>query len=270
MSAVLGIDAAWTATEPSGVSLVACRDSHWRCIAVAPSYEAFLGLAEGRPVGWDQHRFRGSAPDVPALLAAAQRLAGAGVDLVTVDMPLSTQPIAARRCADNAISQAYGARGCSAHSPGITRPGVLGAALSRSFADAGFVLATTTVLPSAGPWLLEVYPHPALLALLGRDYRVPYKVSRSRRYWPMQPPARRIAALLREFAAIHDALTAVFGPLPLPPPSQIASQTLSALKRYEDALDALVCAWVGVQFLAGKARPYGDAAAAVWCPAGGE
>ncbi len=267
MSVVLGIDAAWTPGEPSGVALVVSRGSAWRCIAVAPSYATFLSLPEGAAVDWQQRRFSGSAPDVRALLAAARRLAGASVDLVTVDMPISKQPIEGRRTADNAVSKAFGARGCSAHSPGVVRPGALGATLSQAFADAGFPVATTTARPSTGPHLLEVYPHPALLSLLGRDFRVPYKVSRARRYWPSKTSARRIEALLTEFGAIYDALTAVFGPLPLPHPSQITSETLSALKRHEDALDALVCAWVGVQFLAGKAQPYGDETAAVWCPA---
>ena len=41
-------------------------------------------------------------------------------------------------------------------------------------------------------------------------------------------------------------------------------ETLAALKRYEDTLDALVCAWVGMQFANGLAIPYGDESAAIW------
>ncbi len=41
-------------------------------------------------------------------------------------------------------------------------------------------------------------------------------------------------------------------------------RSLAALKRYEDALDALVCAWVGIEFLAGRARAMGDAEAVIW------
>lgn len=266
MTAVLGIDAAWTSREPSGVALVTSQGAGWRCIAVAPSYEAFLALAKGVAVDWWQRRFSGSMPDVPALLAAARHLAGEPAGLVAIDMPISMQPIEGRRAADNAISQAFGARGCSAHSPGAARPGALGAALSRAFMDAGFGVATTTARPTDGPYLLEVYPHPALLSLLSRAYRIPYKVSRARRYWPLETPTRRIEALIAEFAAIYEALTVVFGVLPLPQPSNIEARTLGALKRYEDALDALICAWVGVRFLAGEAQPFGDETAAVWCP----
>jgi predicted RNase H-like nuclease len=40
----------------------------------------------------------------------------------------------------------------------------------------------------------------------------------------------------------------------------------SGLKRYEDALDALVCAWVGAKYLLGEAVAYGDGTAAIWVP----
>ena len=54
MTTVLGIDAAWTAREPSGVALVQRQASPWRCIAVAPSYAAFTALAEGHVPDWSR------------------------------------------------------------------------------------------------------------------------------------------------------------------------------------------------------------------------
>ncbi len=36
----------------------------------------------------------------------------------------------------------------------------------------------------------------------------------------------------------------------------------SEMKRYEDALDAIVCAWVGIEFLRECAYPLGDETAA--------
>lgn len=42
MISVLGIDAAWTDHEPSGVALVTGEGAgHWRCRCVAPSYASF-------------------------------------------------------------------------------------------------------------------------------------------------------------------------------------------------------------------------------------
>jgi predicted RNase H-like nuclease len=43
--------------------------------------------------------------------------AGEPTTLVTVDMPVSTSPILGRRATDRAVSRAFGAQWCSAHSP---------------------------------------------------------------------------------------------------------------------------------------------------------
>ena len=139
MTVVLGIDAAWTATEPSGVALVVSDLGGWRCIAVAPSYDAFLALPSGASADWRRSRFCGSAVEVPQLLDAARSLAGDTVDLVTIDMPVATVPITGRRTADNVISASFGGRGCSTHTPSADRPGSLGSSLSAAFAAAGFL-----------------------------------------------------------------------------------------------------------------------------------
>ena len=51
IACVLGIDAAWTAHHPSGVALVQRTTTGWSCLAVATSYEAFIGQPTGRV--WD-------------------------------------------------------------------------------------------------------------------------------------------------------------------------------------------------------------------------
>ena len=93
MSAILGIDAAWTLTQPSGVALVRKTSETWECVALAPSYSAFIALGKGIHVGWSDGR-SGAAPDVRQLLAASQSICGDAVDVVAVDMPLSRKPIA--------------------------------------------------------------------------------------------------------------------------------------------------------------------------------
>jgi len=52
MRAILGIDAAWTEGEPTGVALIQGEGSSWSTAAVAPSYEAFVALSQGVPVNW--------------------------------------------------------------------------------------------------------------------------------------------------------------------------------------------------------------------------
>ena len=155
---VLGIDAAWTKSEPSGVAVLVSSGSDWRCLCVAPSYHAFLSLAEGCPVAWRDGRFAGCVPDARALLDSAHKLAGAPVDVVAIDMPVATVPIVGRREADNCISAAFGSRGCSTHSPSATRPGPLGECLSDEFKRAGYSIVHAAETAGMPMRLVEVYP----------------------------------------------------------------------------------------------------------------
>lgn len=265
---VLGIDAAWTEKEPSGVALTALRDGEWRCLALAPSYEAFLGLSDGRPVDWGASRVRGTAPDPEQLIQAAASISG-GVppDVVAVDMPMATTPFVTRRTADNLVSSTFGGQWCSAHSPTADRPGAIGMVLSEGCERLGYPLAVATDAPGAHPRLIEVYPHPALLTLLALQRRFEYKASKARKFWPELNLQGRKDRLLEQYELLLARLgeTIVGIDLKLPHPTEVSS--ISALKRYEDALDALVCCWVGACYAEGQAYPLGDDSAAVWMPA---
>ena len=49
-------------------------------------------------------------------------------------------------------------------------------------------------------------------------------------------------------------------------PPRLRAFPSSRRKGVEDTLDALICAWAGVEFLRGRAEPFGDADAAIWIP----
>jgi len=184
MQAVLGIDAAWTQGEPSGVALIVDDGAGWRQIRVAPSYEAFVDVCSGRDVDWRARPSAGPCDPTALLSAAADVLGNSAIVVVAVDMPMATAPIAGRRVADDETSRAFGRNGCAVHSPSGTRPGPIGAALHSGFSRHGFSLATRITRAATTPALLEVYPHAALLRLLDVDYRLPYKIAKSNRYWP--------------------------------------------------------------------------------------
>lgn len=265
MTTILGIDAAWTATQPSGVALVQRQGARWRCIDAAPSYASFIERADGLLPDWSRTAV-GSVPDLAQVLQAATKLAGEPPALVTLDMPVATALIHGRRAADREVSRTFGAQWCSAHSPGPDRPGPLGAQLSLRFAEAGYPIATATTPGGTPHRLVEVYPHPALLALLRRDRRVPYKVGKASSYWKGAPVAVRIERLLTEFAAIRDGLATHIDDIAIPLPGASEVRSLAALKPLEDAIDALVCCWVGCEYLSGRCHPLGDETAAIWCP----
>jgi len=268
VASVLAIDPAWTADQPSGIALLHEVVLGWQCSALAPSYEQFMALADGFPVDWSTDP-TASRPDVADLFGAAERmLDGFAVDLVTVDMPVSTRAISSRRAADNAISQTFGGRGCRTHTPSATRPGHISDALCAEFRDLGYPLATATTSPGTTPALIEVYPHPALLVLMDAPYRVKYKVAKAGRYWPTVPPQERRRKLVQTWYEIRQALGETISgvELPLPTPDEAEHLRTTGLKRYEDALDALICAWVGVRYLDRRCTAFGDETAAIWIP----
>jgi len=263
---VLGIDAAWTAHQPSGIALVQKTVGGWSCLAIAPSYEAFIAQTSGQ--GWDpEQKATGSRPDPAALLQASKQLAGAEVSCVSVDMPLATTPITSRRAADNAVSSRFVNKGCAVHSPTVSRPGAIADQLHADFASLGYSLHTNGS-NQAFPALIECYPHVALLALLERDYRVPYKVSRSGKYWRAEKLTRseRIERLLDQFQAIKDGLDEHISGIPELIPAASEVSTLASLKPVEDMLDGLICAWIGIEHLEGRTVGLGDDTAAIWVP----
>lgn len=265
MNLILALDPAWTTRHPSGVALVARDGADSMCLGLAPSYRQFVDLSSGQAVDWTE-RPPGGLPPVDDLLESARLIAGKYPDMVTVDMPVSRSPITGRRVADNAISRAFGARGCSTHSPSTDRPGEVGAHLTTHLFERGYELLTTSSDRRRGCVLVEVYPHPALLVLMQRDYQVPYKVSRRNKYWKDVPPAQRKSNLVTELVQIFDRLRGQIDGLDATWLKGLDLISFEAMKRYEDTLDALVCAWVGVKILEGAAKPYGDDEGAVWVP----
>lgn len=259
MRTVLGIDAAWTATEPSGVPLAKENESGWELVAAEPSYRHFVARAGGEDIS--RTRPAGSEPPIAGLLEACVALTGQRPDLVAIDMPLARSPIVRRRFADNAVSKAYGARKCGTHTPSATRPGNMSDFLTARLSAAGYPLATKAITP---PCLIEVYPHPALIELMSAPERLPYKVAKMSKYWPNMSCTDRRRCLFANWSSIVDRLDRqIYGTaehLRLPK----VNAPKWALKSAEDLIDAAVCVWVGIAALDGHAQSFGDGDAAIW------
>lgn len=256
-AAVLGIDAAWTEAKPSGVALIERAAGRWQCVDVQWSYGNFLG-ANAAETNW---------PGAAALVAASNCVAGGNLTVVAADIPLSLRPIVGRRTADQAVSTAFGSAKCSTHTPSAVRPGKLADQMRQDFAAEGYELATKATPVGTSRCLIEVYPHPALLTLCTRKERLPYKAGKRARYWKDKTPAERLDLLFAEWLVILEALRERIDGITLDLPAETMG---TELKRFEDMLDALICAWVGAEYLDGRARPYGDDEAAIWVPTSAE
>lgn len=96
--------------------------------------------------------------------------------------------------------------------------------------------------------------------------RLTYKESKISKYWPNLTPADRLISLRQCFNQLSQALDSKISGIELPSLNTLEMPKRHMLKAYEDALDALVCAWVGAEYLAGRAEAYGDETAAIWVP----
>jgi predicted RNase H-like nuclease len=261
MRCVLGIDAAWTSTQPSGVALVRETPKRWQLVAVAASYHAYHMQAGALEKSLENSEvFKPVASD---LLATSHALCGAPVDLIAIDMPLSHQPITGRRISDNLVSRLYGSRKCGTHTPSAIRPGRISDVLKQGFEAAGYSLLTH--MPAAHG-LIEAYPHPALVELTSAPERLPYKAKKIGKYWPELNAAERRIQLFRKWDEIVIALDREIDGVADALPKVQTQASGAALKAYEDALDAVICAWIGICALTGTALPYGDDNSAIWIP----
>ena len=105
-----------------------------------------------------------------------------------------------------------------------------------------------------------------MLELCNSNYRVPYKLARRARYWPQAGPADRLNEIRMSWDRILECLKRRIA---FNFAIDCTGKPLRFWKAWEDVIDALVCCWVGLEWLKGRARPYGDEAAAIWAPEGG-
>ena len=261
MATILGIDAAWRVGNPTGVALITSANGRWHCRRVCPTAHAFIESAFG-PRQWPRIYLMEAL--VSELIRAAAAFAGEPVTLVALDLPLSLAPFQGRRVADNEVSRLYGRYGCPTHSPTADCPGPLGEAYSDALLREGFALRTAAD-DLHFPGAIEVYPHTAILTMLNAEFRLPYKVAKTTRFWPgVARPVRRrlILGVLQTILTRLQEDIDIEMYLPLPDDGG----TFTALKQFEDMIDSLVCAWVGIRHMEGATHPIGDQGAAIWVP----
>lgn len=251
---VLGIDPAWTSKNPSGIALIE-KDSedHWKCIRLAPSIQLFMGSDQEKNMF--QGKISGGFFDLQQILQKVGK-----VDCIVVDMPLSIGHCLGRRLADNLISKQYGAYLCATHSP--TKEILeMGKRILEQAENLKYVFNEN---------IIETYPHPAIIELIRRTQqiklakRLAYKVGKRNSYWKELSLVQRKEKLVSNMLLLRESIAKKISISD----SFIFNETDSyaMLKSYEDTLDALVCAWVGTEFLQKKCKPYGDDNSKIWLP----
>ncbi|MBT9161420.1 MAG: hypothetical protein DDT26_02726 [Dehalococcoidia bacterium] len=279
-SLVLGIDAAWVPRNPSGIALVKIAAQHKpKLLRVARTCEEFTSGRKIDRSDWLTPPPAGEPINMREILDATERYTGMQPDVIVLDYPLSPRPTCGRRAADNAISRKYGSRWASTHSATPKQMGNLD--LFGQLTKLGYQWLSAAEYKHSNrqiPCFLETYPHPVIIEMLKLEKRLCYKVAKRQRYWPNLSPDERWRNIVSELDRLHSALAGRISGFDDDDKVPQAGVILcngpkskeAALKGIEDVLDAVVCAWVGCEFLVGRAIPFGDKDSAIWIPQYGQ
>jgi predicted RNase H-like nuclease len=210
----VGLDLAWGERSPTGVAVL---DEHTRLRLVT------------------------SARTDEEILAAIGRYA-AGPCVVAIDAPLVVTNPTGNRPAEAALNRDFARFDAGAHPSNTSRPWFVpeprGARLARAM---GLDLAPHSGAPRRA---LEVYPHPATVALFRLGRTLKYKAKPGRDLPSLRTALLTLTAHLATLAAATPALN-----LSTPAWDQLVraihdAGRKSELRRAEDQVDAVVCAYV--------------------------
>lgn len=207
-----GIDLAWSATGAGRTGLAAVDDAGALvCSATVRSDDQIAAWLEALP----------------------GRVVVAGVDA-----PLVVPNETGQRPAEAAIARAFGAFKIGAHTSNRGRPGMNPPRAETLAQRFGWQVAPTHRGSTDFPACIEVYPHPAMVALFGLTARLTYKGK-----FPLEVRREAFAQLLGHLEAIEELnltdrqpdwsrLRAAVG----------QATTQGALDAVEDEIDAVLCA----------------------------
>lgn len=220
---LVGVDLAWqTARNTSAAAVGRLHDSR---LTIDDLYEDLDGIAA-------------------VLNFVVTRSAADGV---AVDAPGIINNVTGQRACEKALGRAYGARKACCHPSNLTLyPDAPSVQFASALARRGY---THLGRPDDARWQIECYPHPALIELFGLAQRLQYKKGSVAEKRAGQV---RLAGLIRALntspvlglsidAGLCDYLDA----------SAIHARRGAAVKRNEDALDAIVCTYIAGLYATG-------------------
>lgn len=168
--------------------------------------------------------------------------------VLAIDAPLVITNMLGQRLCETAIGRRFGHADASAHTTNLRAfPDARSVRLTKRLMDAGWAhnVNPMTDKKRHGRWFFEVYPHPAHVVLFDLPKIIKYKKG---------PVAQRRAGLTKLRVSIAERLgNAVPSLLSNEQLAELTRRPLesirgSALKTFEDGLDAVLCAFVAAHY----------------------
>ncbi|MCB1645370.1 MAG: DUF429 domain-containing protein [Pseudomonadales bacterium] len=176
---------------------------------------------------------------------------------LAIDASLVINNTTGKRDCERDLSRVYGGRKAGCHSSNLTLyPDPASVRLAGLLESRGFKLQGP---PDAGHWMIECYPHPAIIELFGLPERLLYKKGNVAGKRAGQIRLARLLAGLSQSRRLKLTLAPTC--CHLLDETVITGNRGQALKSHEDALDAIVCACIAACYTqAPDNRMFGDRA----------
>ena len=223
----LGLDLAWGRKNTSGGCVLSYSVHNGRTAAILDVTETL-----------------GDDDEIVAWVRRWDTKAGGDGLLLGVDAPLLVSNQAGKRPCETEVGQRFARFQAGAHPANRTLFGndVRGERLVARLSEFGITDNPYLPVPRQPGvrQMMEVFPHPAHIVLFGLTRTLKYKAKPGRDY-----PSRWAA--MNEYSRLLRSLTQHDPPLELPedwPPADVSGRIGGALKRLEDGLDALTCAYI--------------------------
>jgi predicted RNase H-like nuclease len=237
MITCIGLDLAWSPRNPTGAAVIRGHARGGTLIETA-----LLG-------------------DLGEIVAYVARHAGAGPALVAVDAPLRVPNATGRRPAEALLGQAFRSYDAGAHPANRGLPafrgGVRGEKLVEALAALGIAHDRAAIeAGAAARQVVEVYPHPAMVALFELDKTLKYKARPGRDLTTRRAAWRSYQLRLGGLAHADPPLRGHEKWLTV----DVEQLSGRRLKDYEDQTDAIMCAYIALyayRWGAARCRAFG-------------
>lgn len=161
---------------------------------------------------------------------------------IAIDAPLIIPNISGQRLCEKELGKAYGGRKASCHTSNQTLyPSATSVSLSNHLSNLGF-----THLSKDGSWQIECYPHPAIIEIFDLKERHKYKKGKvaEKRQGQIE-----LAEYLKGLSHSNILKLELGGAVSeFTDTSLIKNKSGAQLKVNEDAIDSIICAYIGALY----------------------
>jgi predicted RNase H-like nuclease len=221
---IIGIDLAWQSER--NTTALAVGELHDGCLRITKIYDSLASLN-----------------DVTGVIESLDDVSG-----VAIDAPLIIENNSGQRDCERALSKEYGSKKSSCHASNKSLyPNAPSTALANYLSERGFAHLGR---PNEERWQIECYPHPAIIELFGLPERLAYKKGKVGEKKQGQVKLSNYINALKTSKVLALSTNSEVAEHLVE--ESILSKSGKAMKQNEDALDSIICTFIGALYASNK------------------